>query len=73
MDEVHERDIDIDFCLIIIKNLLKYFKETKLILMSATICSDKFANYFSKKSIDLVDDLTYIYRIDKKYKYVDMT
>ncbi|CAD8136654.1 unnamed protein product [Paramecium pentaurelia] len=73
MDEVHERDIDIDFCLIIIKNLLKYFKDTKLILMSATICSDKFANYFSKKSINLVDDLTYIQRVDRKYKYVDMT
>ncbi|CAD8052144.1 unnamed protein product [Paramecium sonneborni] len=73
MDEVHERDIDIDFCLIIIKNLLKHFKETKLILMSATICSDKFANYFSKKSINLVDDLTYIQRVDKKYKHVDMT
>ena len=60
MDEVHERDIDIDFCLIIIKNLLKHFPETKLILMSATICSNKFANYFSTSSIQLVDDLNYI-------------
>lgn len=59
MDEVHERDIDIDFCLIIIKNLLKHFPETKLILMSATICSNKFANYFSHKSIALVDNSVY--------------
>jgi HrpA-like RNA helicase len=51
MDEVHERDIDIDFSLIIIKHFLKVFPGVKLILMSATICAEKFSNYFAKNSI----------------------
>lgn len=60
MDEVHERDIDIDFSLIILKHFLKQFTEMKVILMSATICSTKFANYFSNQSIARVDDPEYI-------------
>lgn len=39
MDEVHERDIDSDFSLILMKHFLRHFPETKLILMSATICA----------------------------------
>ena len=47
MDEVHERDIDIDFSLIIMKHFLKVFPDVKLVLMSATISAEKFSNYFS--------------------------
>jgi HrpA-like RNA helicase len=47
MDEVHERDMDIDFSLIIMKHFLKVFPKVRLILMSATICAEKFANYFA--------------------------
>jgi len=50
---VHERDIDIDFSLVIIKHLLS--KEAdysfKLILMSATFNIELFSNYFSKTSV----------------------
>ena len=60
MDEVHERDIDIDFSLIILKRFLRFFPRSKLILMSATICAEKFSNYFSKNSIINVDDEKYI-------------
>jgi HrpA-like RNA helicase len=56
MDEVHERDIDIDFSLIIMKHFLKVFPRTRMILMSATICAEKFANYFARDSIQKVDD-----------------
>jgi HrpA-like RNA helicase len=51
MDEVHERDLDIDFGFIIVKHFLKDFDQVKLILMSATICCEKFSNYFSLESI----------------------
>ncbi len=51
MDEVHERDLDIDFGFIIVKHFLNDFSDVKLILMSATICCEKFSNYFSKNSI----------------------
>lgn len=51
LDEVHERDMDIDFTLILVKQLLRYNNKIKLILMSATIATKLFANYFSRPSI----------------------
>lgn len=54
IDEVHERDLDADLILIIIKSVIKKFPNLTLILMSATINSDFFAEYFSKASIDEV-------------------
>lgn len=48
LDEVHERDIDMDFLLIVVKRLLALnSKNTKLILMSATVDARRFADYFS--------------------------
>ncbi|CAJ1935709.1 unnamed protein product [Cylindrotheca closterium] len=47
VDEVHERDLNTDFLLIIVKDLLARRKDLKLILMSATLNSDAFAKYFS--------------------------
>ena len=55
IDEVHERDILIDFLLIILKKVMaqriKLGKSTpKVVLMSATMDADLFASYF--KSVD---------------------
>jgi HrpA-like RNA helicase len=50
MDEVHERDLDIDFSLVVLKHLLDK-SSFKLILMSATFNTELFSNYFSKSSI----------------------
>jgi len=49
IDEVHERDINIDLCLTILKLKFKEnkFKNCKLILMSATISENTFSEYFS--------------------------
>ena len=47
VDEVHERDLDIDFCLLVLKMLLKGNANIKVILMSATIDCAKFSKYFS--------------------------
>ncbi|GAB1862348.1 Putative ATP-dependent RNA helicase TDRD9 [Camponotus japonicus] len=48
LDEVHERDEDMDFLLLVVKKLLRTNStEIKVILMSATIDVDKFAVYFS--------------------------
>ncbi|TMW62971.1 hypothetical protein Poli38472_005589 [Pythium oligandrum] len=47
LDEVHERDQFTDFLLILLKsNILKKRKNLKVILMSATIQVEKFAEYF---------------------------
>ena len=54
VDEVHERDVDIDILLVILKHLICKSPNTKLILMSATICIDLFSRYFSKESISSV-------------------
>lgn len=46
IDEVHERSLDTDFLLSIIRDVLKKRRDLKLILMSATLDSATFGNYF---------------------------
>jgi ATP-dependent RNA helicase DHX36 len=46
VDETHERDLNTDFLLIILKDLLLRRKSLKLILMSATLKAEAFAEYF---------------------------
>lgn len=53
IDEVHERDMQIDFLMIILKRTIKNRQAEgksvpKIILMSATLDTKLFANYFSK-------------------------
>lgn len=48
LDEVHERDEDMDFLLLVVRKLLRTNSTmVKVILMSATIDVDKFSAYFS--------------------------
>ena len=54
LDEVHERDLDIDFVMILMKHVLYNNPNTKLILMSATIATTLFSNYFSRSNISNV-------------------
>lgn len=46
IDEAHERKIQIDFLLYLLKNVIRKRKEFKLIIMSATINSEIFSSYF---------------------------
>jgi len=46
-DEVHERDLNTDFLLIILKKLLTRRPDIKVVLMSATIESSLFSSYFN--------------------------
>ncbi|CCH62145.1 hypothetical protein TBLA_0G02030 [Henningerozyma blattae CBS 6284] len=48
IDEVHERSIDTDLIVILLKNLLSKIKNLKIVLMSATVNVDIFKNYFPK-------------------------
>lgn len=53
LDEVHERDEDMDFLLLVVKRLLRTNSTTvKVVLMSATIDVNKFATYFSTPMVD---------------------
>lgn len=48
LDEVHERDEEMDFLLLVVRKLLRTNSAmVKIILMSATIDVDKFSEYFS--------------------------
>ena len=51
MDEVHERSIEMDFLLVLLKYFLAKGKTFKLILMSATM-QNILAGYFSCSSIE---------------------
>ncbi|PSR81219.1 pre-mRNA-splicing factor ATP-dependent RNA helicase prp22 [Coniella lustricola] len=46
IDEVHERSLDTDFLLSILRDVLARRNDLKLILMSATLDSATFGNYF---------------------------
>ena len=50
VDEVHERSLDTDFLLSLIRDALKVRKDLKLILMSATLDGNLFLDYFGGKS-----------------------
>lgn len=45
LDEVHERSIESDFLLIVLKKLLVRRKDLKVILMSATVDAERFSKY----------------------------
>ncbi|PIK46853.1 putative ATP-dependent RNA helicase DHX30 [Apostichopus japonicus] len=46
VDEVHERDINIDFLLVLLKSALKSNPNLTLLLMSASINAEMFSRYF---------------------------
>ena len=53
VDEVHERSVETEFLLVILKHMLLN-NQAKLILMSATIEASIFANYFADSEIKRV-------------------
>ncbi|EGP83757.1 uncharacterized protein MYCGRDRAFT_76076 [Zymoseptoria tritici IPO323] len=50
IDEVHERSLDTDFLLVLLRDVLKKRKDLKLVLMSATLDANTFENYFRASS-----------------------
>ena len=46
VDEVHERDIDTDFLLAVLKRMIAAGSALKVVLMSATVDAQRFAEYF---------------------------
>lgn len=47
VDEVHERTLDTDFLLILLRDILAWRRDLRVILMSATLHADAFEDYFS--------------------------
>lgn len=46
IDEVHERSVDSDLLLVVLKKTMSKFPKLKIVLMSATISIDTFKNFF---------------------------
>nr|POF13657.1 putative atp-dependent rna helicase ucp12 [Quercus suber] len=47
IDEVHERSLDTDFLLVLLRDVLQKRQDLKLVLMSATLDADVFEKYFA--------------------------
>lgn len=59
VDEAHERSLNIDFVLGLIKRVLKERPDLKVIVSSATMNAEKFSNYFDGCPIVTIDTVTY--------------
>jgi len=59
IDEAHERSLNIDFILGIIRNLLKRRRDLKVIITSATIDTEKFSKAFGNAPIIEVSGRTF--------------
>ncbi|KAL1208261.1 DExH-box ATP-dependent RNA helicase DExH5 [Cardamine amara subsp. amara] len=59
VDEIHERGMNEDFLLIILKDLLSRRPELKLILMSATLDAQLFSSYFGGTGVIHIPGFTY--------------
>lgn len=55
VDEIHERKVQIDFLLYLLKNVIAKRPEFKLILMSATINPNIFKSYYSDFKFSYID------------------
>ncbi|XP_050977642.1 ATP-dependent RNA helicase DHX29 [Labeo rohita] len=83
VDEVHERSVQSDFLLTILKEVVHKRSDLRLILMSATVDCQKFANYFNRCPVvtipgrtfpvevfhleDIVEETGYVLEQDSEY------
>lgn len=59
IDEAHERSLNIDFILGLLKKLLETRKDLKVIISSATINAEVFSEYFNKCPVIHIDTETF--------------
>lgn len=55
IDEAHERKVQIDFMLYLLKNVIENRKDFKLVIMSATVNSEIFKSYFYGYKFEQLD------------------
>lgn len=59
VDEAHERSLNIDFVLGLLKRILKERKDFRVIVSSATMNTQAFSEYFNNAPIVSIDTVTY--------------
>ncbi|CAK7562769.1 MAG: Putative ATP-dependent RNA helicase ucp12 [Sporothrix epigloea] len=69
IDEVHERSLDTDFLLCILRDVLRSRRDLKLVLMSATLDASTFKDYFAREglSVGSVDIAGRTFPVDDMY------
>ncbi|CAG9538609.1 unnamed protein product [Cercopithifilaria johnstoni] len=55
VDEIHERDINTDFIMIVLRDMVNMYPDLRVILMSATVDTSLFTNYFGNCSVVLLE------------------
>ncbi|KAL9456833.1 hypothetical protein AB3S75_005958 [Citrus x aurantiifolia] len=73
VDEVHERGMNEDFLLIVLKDLLSHRPELRLVLMSATLDAELFSSYFGGATVINIPGFTYPVRTHFLEDILDMT
>lgn len=48
VDEIHERDVNTDFIMVVLRDMIFTYPDIRLILMSATIDTTLFSQYFNE-------------------------
>lgn len=59
VDEIHERDVNSDFLLVVLRDMLSTYPELRVILMSATIDVTLFTQYFNDCPVIYVEGRTF--------------
>ncbi|KAK3332722.1 P-loop containing nucleoside triphosphate hydrolase protein [Cercophora scortea] len=73
LDEVHERSIDSDFLLIVLKKLLLRRQDLKVVLMSATVDAERFSKYLGGAPVLNVPGRTFPVRVAYLEDAVELT
>ncbi|OVA04864.1 Helicase [Macleaya cordata] len=73
VDEIHERGMNEDFLLIVLRDLLPRRPELKLILMSATLNAELFSSYFGGAPMIHIPGFTYPVRTHFLESVLEMT
>uniref|UniRef100_A0AAR2J9D1 RNA helicase n=1 Tax=Pygocentrus nattereri TaxID=42514 RepID=A0AAR2J9D1_PYGNA len=59
VDEIHERDLNTDFLMVVLRDVVQAFPDVRIILMSATIDTTMFREYFFNSPVIEVFGRTY--------------
>lgn len=51
VDEIHERDVNSDFIMVVLRDMIHMYPDLRLILMSATIDTTLFSDYFNNSPV----------------------
>ncbi|KAI1866741.1 uncharacterized protein JN550_007594 [Neoarthrinium moseri] len=73
LDEVHERSIESDFLLIVLKKLLELRKDLKVVLMSATVDAEKFSKYMGGAPVLNVPGRTFPVKVNYLEDALELT